>query len=95
LPIFAIYCVDKPNALELRMATRETHLEYLRGVGDRLLMAGPLLDAAEAPAGSVLFVEAENPVAAEAFAAEDPYAKAGLFQSVTVTGFRPVFGKFG
>jgi uncharacterized protein YciI len=94
LPIFALYCVDKPNSLELRMATREAHLEYVRSVGERLLMAGPLLDAAEAPAGSVLFVEAENLAAAQAFAAEDPYAKAGLFQNVTVTGFRPVFGKF-
>ena len=25
---FAIYCVDKPNALELRMATRAAHLAY-------------------------------------------------------------------
>ena len=89
---FAIVNHDKPDSLELRMSTREVHLDYLRGVGDKLLVAGPILsDDGETPIGSVLIVEAESLDAAKAFAASDPYAEAGLFVSSVVMPWRKVF----
>jgi hypothetical protein len=89
---FAIINHDKPDSLELRMRTREVHLDYLRGVGDALLVAGPILsDDGNMPIGSVVIVEADNLEAAKAFAAGDPYAKAGLFRSSTVVPWRKVF----
>ena len=89
---FAITNHDKPDSLALRMSTREVHLNYLRGVGDALLVAGPILsDDGETPIGSVLIVEAESLEAAKAFAAGDPYAEAGLFESSTVVPWRKVF----
>ena len=89
---FAIINHDKPDSLDLRMTTREVHLEYLRAVGQDLLVAGPILaEDGETPMGSVLIVAAENLDAAKAFAAGDPYAKAGLFQSSTVMPWRKVF----
>ncbi len=89
---FAIVNHDKPDSLDLRMTTREAHLDYLRAVGDDLLVAGPILsDDGETPIGSVLIVEAESLEAAKAFAAGDPYAQAGLFQSSAVTPWRKVF----
>ncbi len=88
---FAIVNHDKADSLELRLSTREAHLDYLRGVGDRLLIAGPVLsDDGETPIGSVLIVEAESLDAAKAFAAADPYAEAGLFQSSAVMPWRQV-----
>lgn len=88
---FALECIDKPNSLELRLANRPAHLEYLNGHKDALLLAGPLLDAAgEKPVGSLLIIEAADQRAAEAFAAADPYAQAGLFQSVSIRPFRKV-----
>lgn len=89
MPLFAIYCVDKQDSRELRAATRPAHLGYVAGIGDRLLAAGPLLDG-DRPAGSLLIVEFPDAGAAEAFAAGDPYNKAGLFESVRVTGWRKV-----
>lgn len=41
--------------------------------------------------GSLLVLDFPDRKAAEVFAANDPYAKAGLFQSVTITPFRKVF----
>lgn len=90
--LFAIIHHDKPDSVNLRMETRETHLEYLRAAGERLKLAGPLLtDDGETPKGSLLIVEAESLADARAFAAGDPYTRAGLFASSTVTPWRKVF----
>jgi hypothetical protein len=89
--LFAITCTDKPGALELRMATRPAHLEHLKANEKSLVLVGPLLDAEGKPAGSLLVVEADDREAAEAFANADPYAKAGLFESVLIRPFRTVF----
>ncbi|MBE9603903.1 YciI family protein [Acetobacteraceae bacterium H6797] len=89
--LFAIACTDKPASLELRMATRPPHLEYLESLMKQLVLVGPTLDAEGKPNGSLLVVEAADQAAAEAIAAGDPYAKAGLFASVTVKPFRAVF----
>lgn len=89
---FAILNHDKPDSVDLRMKVRETHLEYLRGVGDKLMTAGPILaEDGRTPIGSLLIVEAETLEAARAFAAADPYAKAGLFASSMVWPWRLVF----
>ncbi|WP_419898350.1 YciI family protein [Roseomonas sp. USHLN139] len=89
--LFAIVCEDKPAALELRLATRPTHLEYLDSQVEALVQAGPVLDAEGKPCGSVLIVEAADQAAAEAFAAADPYAQAGLFAKVSIRPFRQVY----
>jgi uncharacterized protein YciI len=89
--LFAITNIDKADSFALRAATRETHLGYLDGIVAQLVLAGPLLNAEGQPVGSLLVVEAENKDAAAAFAAADPYAKAGLFASVTITPYRLVY----
>ena len=40
---YSIYCEDKKNSLDLRMKTRESHLEELKVLLDqgRILIAGP------------------------------------------------------
>ncbi len=87
--LFAITCLDKPDSLALRMATRPDHVAYL--AAGQVAYGGPLLDAAGQPCGSLLVVEAADQAAAAMFAAGDPYAQAGLFASTTIHGFRPVF----
>ena len=89
--LFAITCIDKPNSLDLRLANRPPHLEYLNSHLARIVIAGPLLDdAGEKPVGSLLVMEFDDTAGAEAFAAGDPYAKAGLFQSVGIRPYRKV-----
>lgn len=85
---WCIHCEDKPDSLELRQATRPAHVEYL-GQFD-ITVAGPLLDADGNMCGSCIFLEAPDRAAAEAFAANDPYNKAGLFARVSVQEFMTV-----
>ncbi|MFC4626533.1 YciI-like protein [Daeguia caeni] len=82
--LFALLCNDKPDHLQLRLDTRPAHLEYLDSLGDTVKFAGPFLGDDGKPNGSLVVVEAADKAAAEAIAASDPYAKAGLFQDVTV-----------
>nr|WP_298686761.1 YciI family protein [uncultured Dongia sp.] len=89
---FMIYCLDKPDHLEVRMANRPAHVEHLIKHEAQLISGGPLLTPdGETMIGSLLVVDMPDRVAVDAFLAADPYSKAGLFQSVTVTPYRNVF----
>ncbi len=95
MPLFALLCTDKPGALPVRVANREAHLAYLDADPGRVKLAGPRLDAAGEMIGSIIVLEVEDLAAARAFAADDPYAKAGLFDSVLIDGFRAARGQLG
>ncbi|MAU98171.1 MAG: hypothetical protein CMP81_20205 [Fulvimarina sp.] len=82
--LYAVLCTDKPDHLQTRMDTRPEHLAFLNSLGEKLKFAGPFLGADEKPNGSLLMLEAESLEAAKALAGEDPYAKAGLFETVEV-----------
>jgi uncharacterized protein YciI len=90
--LFVIHAIDKPGNLELRLKTRAAHLDYLTAAGDRLVAAGPTLtDDGAGMTGSVQIIDAADRAGAEEFARNDPYAKAGLFQNVTIMPWRKVF----
>ena len=89
--LFAIVCADRPGNLDLRQATRPIHLDYLKSHAHHLIQAGPVLDAAGQPCGSLLIIDAADRAEAETFAAGDPYAKAGLFESTVIRPYRMVF----
>ena len=93
MPMFVLHCLDKPGALDLRMATREAHLAYVRPQMHLLKLGGPLLDEKGDMAGSLMIVEVADRAAAEAFSANDPYTKAGLWQKVEITPFRVTLGQ--
>lgn len=82
--LYAIICTDKPNSLALRQANRPDHLAFLENLGGKLKAAGPFLDEAGDPNGSLIVIEAQDRAEAQAAAALDPYAKAGLFAEVDV-----------
>ena len=82
--LFAIICNDNPNSLELRLVQRPSHLEYLNSLGNKIKAAGPFLDNDGNPCGSLLIVDVETLSLAKNLAALDPYAKAELFNDVTI-----------
>ena len=90
MPDFAIVAHDAPGTAPLRAATRPRHLDHLRGLGDRLVLAGPLLDEAGGAIGSLVIVRLDDLAAARAFADADPYARAGVFAEVRVAAWRRV-----
>jgi uncharacterized protein YciI len=80
MALYVLICHDRPDALSLRMATREAHLAYVRDHTLTLKVAGPILDDHGAMAGSILVFETDDKARVEAFADQDPYALAGLFE---------------
>lgn len=89
--MFVIVALDKPGARDLRAANRQAHLDYADASG-AVVMAGPFLDADGGMTGSLLILDLPDMAAAEAWAAADPYAKAGLFESVSIRAWKKVRG---
>ena len=92
--LYVISCIDKPDSLLLRTATREAHLAYANGGGRpvRVKIGGPYLDENGNMAGSLLIVEAPDRAAVEQFSKDDPYVRAGLFQIVDIRSYRITVG---
>ncbi|AZV19103.1 MULTISPECIES: YciI-like protein [unclassified Mesorhizobium] len=93
--LFAVICKDKPGSLQVRLDTRPEHIAFLEGLnGDKkLAFAGPFLDTEGKPNGSLVVVEASDLAGAQALSAADPYAKAGLFESVEIRPWNWTFNK--
>ncbi|MCC1481426.1 YciI family protein [Roseibaca sp. Y0-43] len=91
MPLFMMVCTDKPGALELRKATRDAHLAYVRDTGV-VVQAGPLLDDAGEMAGSLIVLDLPDLTATLDWGKGDPYAKAGLFADVRVQEWKKVIG---
>ncbi len=87
--LFVILATDRPDSGEIRTTNRPAHIEYLKGFGDRIVAGGATLsDDGEAVTGSFLLVDVADRAAVEAFAGNDPFAKAGLFASVEIRRWR-------
>ena len=88
---FALICLDNPGALQTRVENRSAHLAYIEATGI-VELAGPFIDAAGQMCGSLIILQGDTLSAAEAWSAADPYAKAGLFTSVTIHEWKKVIG---
>ena len=91
MPLFALVCLDRPGHAEVRRDTRDAHLAYVADTGV-VAQAGPFLDDDDGMIGSLIVLDVADRGAAEAWAAADPYARAGLFESVAVHRWKKVVG---
>lgn len=89
--LYVLICSDRPGAAETRRANREAHLAYIRETGV-VAEAGPFLDAAGEMIGSLIVLDVDTRAAAEDWAANDPYARAGLFEKVEIRAWKKVIG---
>ena len=90
---FVIVCIDKPDSLELRLATRQAHFDYIRGQTlAAVKLGGPFLGDDGEMAGSLIILEADDFAAAQAFTDQDPYTLAGLFERREVRPWRATVG---
>lgn len=95
MPFYAFIGRDGARGPELRKTHRPAHLERLEdlaGAG-KIPHAGPLLDEAGDPLGSLIVFEADDLASARRFAAEDPYVVGGVFESHEVLETKVVFPK--
>lgn len=86
----ALIAKDKPGALEIRKANRDAHVAYLKST-DAVEMAGPFLDENGDMCGSLIVLNMDVAGARE-WAANDPYKKADLFESVELIAWNKVIG---
>ena len=87
----ALICIDKPGHLHIRQENRPAHLDHINTSGV-VEMAGPFLTETGEMAGSLVILNVPDLAAAQDWAANDPYAKAGLFQSVDIREWKQVIG---
>ena len=87
----ALICTDKADHLEVRKANRDAHLAHIAASGV-VEMAGPFLNDKGEMSGSLVILEVGSRAEAEAWAAADPYAKAGLFAKVRIEEWKKVIG---
>jgi uncharacterized protein YciI len=89
--MYVVHCQDKPGALQLRLDNRAHHLEYLKAHADKVVMAGPVqTEDRTGMVGSVLVLDFASRAELDPFLDNDPYAKAGLFATVTVLPYKKV-----
>lgn len=90
--LFVIHALDKPNALNIRLAHYDAHKAFLAGpnpYGVRIVMSGPLTtDDGTTMIGSLFLVEALDRASVERFNRADPFHDAGIWERVTITGFQ-------
>lgn len=89
--LFAIHAVDQAGALDKRLFHYEAHKAFLSDTsayGVTIIMSGPLTaDDGQSMIGSLFLVEAADRAAIEKFHHADPFFAAGIWQTVTITGF--------
>ncbi|WP_299081050.1 YciI family protein [uncultured Ruegeria sp.] len=88
--LIALIARDKAGALQTRLDNRSAHLAYIEETGV-VAQAGPLLDG-DAMTGSLIVLDVDDLAAAQLWADNDPYAKAGLFDSVELIAWKKVVG---
>ncbi|WP_299786851.1 YciI family protein [uncultured Marivita sp.] len=89
--LIALIARDKAGALDVRKANRDAHLAYIESTGV-VEQAGPLLDDEEQMIGSLLVLNVKDMGVAQDWADNDPYAKAGLFETVDLIPWKRVVG---
>ena len=95
MALYVLVCRDKPDSLDLRLATRSEHLAYAGTFTEKMKLAGPILSETGDMAGSMLIFDFETVDEAWAFNKGDPYTKAGLFADVQVFPFKVSIGALG
>jgi len=88
--LYMLYGIDGPDGEERRKIARPAHFAYLEKHRDKLVIGGATLksDDDDARTGSVLIINVPDRAAAEAFAADEPLRKQGVFRSYTITRMR-------
>lgn len=86
---FVIHAHDKSDSTARRSELRDAHLGYLNQHINLTVARGPLLDdAGERTIGSLLLLDVANKTEAEAFWANEPFNRAGIFEWATMERWR-------
>lgn len=86
---FVVHAIDAPGKANERAAKRPAHRARLREHSHPLTVhvGGPLLDRKGEMCGTMLVVEAASRGDVESFVAGDPYARAEVYETVSIHAY--------
>lgn len=88
-----VVCRDVEESAALRRDHLRAHLAYIEKVMDRISVAGPLVaNTGDVMNGSCFIYRTDDPDEARALLRNDPYYRAGVYQRVEFSAFKPVAG---
>lgn len=88
MALFLLIARDRPDSVALRLDNRPEHLEHMKSYGRQIMLAGPYLNDAGEPIGSMILFDVAARADVEAFVAADPYSRADLFASCEIHPWR-------
>ena len=92
---FVVLCRDTVNGPAIRAAHTRDHLAYIETVMGELNVAGPLFDdTGKQVIGSMYCLHTPSLSRAREIIENDPYFKAGVFESLEYLPHMPAAGKF-
>jgi uncharacterized protein YciI len=87
--LWTISCTDKPNTAAIREEHLQPHRAYLQSQKGILVLAGATqTDDGKEAVGSLFVVNVDSRDKAKAFSDGDPFTRAGVFSSITITRMR-------
>ena len=87
---FMIKALDGEGKLDKRMEVRPRHLEGMDKLGDKLILAGGLLDEEGKMKGSMLVMEFPDREAVDEYLKNEPYVLEGVWEKVEVERYNVV-----
>lgn len=86
--LYAFHLIDRPGSAALRLQMRPEHKACLAQLQEHIAFAGPLLqDDGQTMIGSLLVIDFPGRAAAEAWLAQEPFHRSGLYASVQIHAF--------
>ena len=83
--LYAIYCLDRSDALQTRLDHYEAHRTYLGTTPVSIVLAGPVAAAdGETPIGSLMVVDVSNQEQAAKFNQGDPFYQSCVWYRDTI-----------
>ena len=91
---WAIYCWDKPGMADTRRAQLAEQKAYVKNFGERVIGYGHFIsDDGRDALGTSFFMQLDDRAAADAFVANEPMSKAGVYNKVEINRWSNSFGK--
>jgi uncharacterized protein YciI len=91
---WAIYCWDKAGVAQTRRALLAAQQAYVKGFGAREIGYGHFVsDDGRDQLGTSFFMQLDDRAAADAFVADEPMSKAGVYARVEIHRWSNSFGK--
>ncbi len=96
MPVFVMIGRDGPDGVRLRSEFHDEHVAHVTALhaAGRVVLAGPIRsDDNNRSIGAVIVFEAPTLDDARRTVADDPYVRGGVFESVTLNPYKPVFSQ--